>query len=331
MGPNSPMSVQKLSEYPGMDFDDEAIKEYNIMPVSLNMHTTQRHFTIQPLTLKEFADLHGGVKFDLSELVENFCKACPDAAEPFDWETANYSIGAVSKIIYSIGPESRQVKKGNTDKTWKLTFPKWEDDKVAGFNHVFICTFKNGEPTDIKPIFQDSHLILTLKQAGLIAIHLLEKIIDAVFVKQPETTLLTPLAGAVFSKDDIEKIAKVFDMKIPDVVKMINASCQSGGHHLPKSNAAVAFSAVVCATRNIKDEKIRHSIIHKTIKQYMSVNKEFNDGQLNSISIFAHGGLPSGMDVKSIINKVDNAKIAAHRMAKGLAYEVSSNIDIIGN
>jgi len=67
--------------------------------------------------------------------------------------------------------------------------------------------------------------------------------------KEPSVILFSPLAGSVFSKNDVNKIAEAIVATPLKVVQVINASCQSGGYYLRDSRLHVAAVASIVATR----------------------------------------------------------------------------------
>lgn len=106
--------------------------------------------------------------------------------------------------------------------------------------------------------------------------------------------IVTPLAGACFSKDDIPSIARVYnDCSEVDVLKKMMASSISGGHELKESCPHMAVAMAMNATRNVKDEKIGMSIVSRIIRQYNAVKKPPNPEFVQILSRYAHGGVPS--------------------------------------
>uniref|UniRef100_A0A1B0BLQ6 Uncharacterized protein n=1 Tax=Glossina palpalis gambiensis TaxID=67801 RepID=A0A1B0BLQ6_9MUSC len=54
-------------------------------------------------------------------------------------------------------------------------------------------------------------------------------------------------------------------------------SCQSGGEYLEMSQASIALVASVCATKYIRNERLRNKIISRTYKQYAAVGKQIDE------------------------------------------------------
>lgn len=70
---------------------------------------------------------------------------------------------------------------------------------------------------------------LSVKHANLLAIDTLNRLNKISLNMNNPVPLLTPLAGAFFSKDDIGKVANALGLGTEQAINMINASCQSGG------------------------------------------------------------------------------------------------------
>lgn len=119
---------------------------------------------------------------------------------------------------------------------------------------AFVSTFKE-DSNNYKPEADGSKIVLTVKHASLLAIDTLNRLNRISLNMTNPIPLLTPLAGAIFSKDDIRKVANVLGKDTETTINMINASCQSGGQHLPMSSMAIAAIASIVRTRNLKDKE----------------------------------------------------------------------------
>uniref|UniRef100_A0AAT9JEX4 Nucleocapsid protein n=1 Tax=Blattella germanica phasmavirus 1 TaxID=3133448 RepID=A0AAT9JEX4_9VIRU len=254
-------------------------------PTELTSHSVAKTFTILGMTPDEFIKLHGGAQFDFDEIIMEFTKRCRDFMDPLEMHTRNMSVEFASIIIYNIGPESRRIKKKDGDKTWIFQFPY--NDNGLKVETVFVSTFKASQPKS-----NPKKLILTVKQASLLSIMTLHKINNLLGQVDDPQYMLTPLAGAVFSKDDIAEISAIVRMTQSTVVSIINSSCQSGGQYLTNARCDVAAIAGIVATRGIKDDQMKASIINKTVKQYLNRNKPFDFEIFNTFAKYAHGGVP---------------------------------------
>lgn len=152
-----------------------------------------------------------------------------------------------------------------------------------------------------------------MKQAGIIATYVIMKVIDYGMTLENKKMLLTPLAGAVFSTLSVPSISKILGMTQTKVLKTMCASSQSSGHLLQDSDINCAAACVLVATRNVKDSTIRSSIIEKTMKQYMSAQKEMSVFKIFIWLYFATGGIPEELTVIGL-NKL-NAKVVQSRKA----------------
>ncbi|AJG39319.1 nucleocapsid protein [Wuchang Cockroach Virus 1] len=254
-------------------------------PTELTSHSVAKTFTILGMTPDEFIKLHGGAQFDFDEIIMEFTKRCRDFMDALEMHEKNRSVEFASIIIYNIGPESRRIKKKDGDKTWIFQFPY--NDNGIKVETVFVSTFKASQPKT-----NSKKLILTVKQASLLAIITLQKINNLLGQTDNPQYMLTPLAGAVFSKDDIPEISAIVKMSQATVVSIVNSSCQSGGQYLADARCDVAAIAGIVATRGIKDDQIKAGIINKTVKQYLNRGKPFDFEIFNTFAKYAHGGVP---------------------------------------
>lgn len=110
-----------------------------------------------------------------------------------------------------------------------------------------------------------------------------------------------------FSKLDISKLREKLRIPLTDLIKMLNSSCQSGGHYLEYSELSIGAVASIVATKNlgIKGENDeRAQIITKTIKEYMNVHKEYDQGTFFTVAQFATGGIPANLEPAKLINSL---------------------------
>lgn len=105
-----------------------------------------------------------------------------------------------SKVIYLIGPESRKGAK-STEKVWKIRFPYVDSDGKFVMKTLFISTFINFPYT--KSFTTELSMVVTVKQAGLLAMETFNQVCKYAYNQATPLILLTPLAGAIFSREDI--------------------------------------------------------------------------------------------------------------------------------
>lgn len=195
------------------------------------------------------------------------------------------------------------MRKKDGDKTWRLMFVYNKNNKLQT-KVAFVSTYKADETT-YKIEAEPTRITLSVKTASLLAIIILNKLNQISINMNPPVVLLSPLAGSVFSKDDIAKISANTGATHYKTVKVINASCQSGGHYLADSRLHTAAVAAIVATRAIKDKKMKDAIIGKTIKQYLSVKKVFEPRLFEIYAEFGHGGVPSTLSPDNLVKLFD--------------------------
>lgn len=297
-------------------------------PESLARHEDSAHILMMGITPKEMSELYGGVAFKFEQLEAEFTKICPDYANALAWEAKNLALDFASKMIFIIGPESRAVKKPGTDKKWKFRFITKESEKSYHINTVFVCTFKNTTPPEPQPKVDGNKLILTIKQASLLALTTLAKVVGLCVDK--DSIIMTPLAGAIFSKQDLEKLAKEVhgdcytNVNMAQLICAIMQSCQSGGHHLKYSKCHIAIVASICATKNMKDKRLRDTIISKTYKQYVASGKDMDREKFIIYAKYATGGVPVEYMPEKLIELYDSAQLTGLKAAKEAAATVVS-------
>lgn len=271
-------------------------------PNDLINHLLARQYTITGITASDFVKQHGGQAIDLPELQKQFKLHCLDYMEEIG-DAPSRALSFCSKIIYEIGPDSRKVRKGSGDKTWKFVFIN------KNVNHaVFVSTYKE-DANEFQVTHKPTHLTLTLKQAALIAHETFARVVTAAALADGKQILLTPLAGACFSRDDVPLIANELEESLTDVLNKINQSTQSGGQLLKYGDVDFAICASISATRNLKDESVKKSIVTKTIKQYIACKKMPNKQRISIIAKYATGGIPAEYAYDEILKLYDQSQI----------------------
>ncbi|XP_076545675.1 uncharacterized protein LOC143305529 [Osmia lignaria lignaria] len=214
------------------------------------------------------------------------------------WE---YRDEMVTKNIDSISNDEEALNlelRHTGDKVWKFTFNKDKNKHI-----VFIATYKQ-ENAQFEPKNEDKSMIIILKQAGLLTQETFSQLIK--LACQNGYKLMTPLAGACFNKDDTSSLATELVIPEVDLLIKISRSTQSGGHYLKYSDVDIAVCASIAATRNVKDEILKKSIVVKILKQY--INKGFipNKARMTIISKYATGGIPSKFIYEEIVKVFDS-------------------------
>lgn len=272
-------------------------------PGDLLTHTDKKTILVTGVTPEEFMRKHGGPEFSFQELIEKFKTICTDYGQDLHFQTKSRAVEFCSKMIYEIGPMTRQVTKSGGDEVYKFIFIYSATDIRA----AFVCTFKSSDP--ISDYNEGNKIVLTVKQAMLLAVKTLEQlnIIGSQQIPNP-VHLLTPLAGAVFSKEDIPAIARKLNKAPQIVANIINASSQSGGQYMTASTLSCAAVCVIMSTKGLKDNDTKTSIICKTMRQYISKQKEFAIGEFEAFAEFAHGGIPEGLEPVNLMNMLSNVQ-----------------------
>lgn len=294
----------------GHDLPAEGITELNATGMTIEQirgHESGQEYFILGITAEEVGTRHAGVQFDFSDLEAEFKKVVTDYGDAVNKTTKSYALEFAVKVIYEVGPASRQVKKGTTDKKWKFRFLKREGPNAV-FTTVYIASFKNAVPPLAKPVVSQNTLLLTMKQASLLAQSTFADAIKLCITE--DLVLMTPLCGAIFSKNNLEELSELIHPAADGdrrglTLVTLSQSCQSGGHYLRESVCAVAVVAAVCATRNMTDSKVRDQIITKTYKQYVASGKPFDAGLYESLCKFATGGVPAEHSAKRLIDRYE--------------------------
>lgn len=274
-----------------------------LSPNEIMGHAKAREYTILGITPNQFMQEHGGDLFDYDQLKKNFKQICEDFGNELTMDEKSQAVQFCSKMIYTVGPESRSVKQKMGDKTWVFKFPYSIEGKLV-VKAAFVCTFKNeGAKYDLNAN-NSNRMVLSVRHASLLTIETMNQITDICVRQNPPTVMLTPLCCAIFSRTDIMKMVEVLSLTLPVVVRMLNSSCQSGGHYLNDSELAVAALASIVATSKLgakgkHDE--RTQIITKVIKQYLNHQKAYEPSVFTALSRFATGGVPTDLEPNKLI------------------------------
>lgn len=226
-----PNALQKLQiTDDGSGKDQQTYTTVGTTPQSIINHTVETTYNMLGVTPAEFINQHGATTVDFKQLIKDFKKICLDYDDQLDSQTPSKAVEFCSKMLYEVGPMARQVRKKDNDKTWKFMFLYKMADRLV-VKVAFVSTYKKDTNDYIHEATTD-RITLSVKNASLLAIRTLEKINCLAITCNPPIMLLTPLAGAVFSRDDIPTMAAGIKETELIVLHIINASCQSGGHYL---------------------------------------------------------------------------------------------------
>lgn len=298
------------------------------LPIEILSHTQAKEYVIKGITPDDFFTKHSTADVDISQLQSAFKAICIDYMEPLKIDVPSKAVEFCSKIIFEIGPDSRKVKKADGDKVWKFKFAYRDEDGKPYVACAFICTFK-ADNSEYKQTGEARKMILSVKQASLLALDTFCRLSDLAYTHDQTQLLLTPLAGAIFSKRDLPNLAAELKIGIPMLLRRINTSAQTGGHALEDSKIHLAAVCSLVATRGIKDEKVKLSIVTKVIKQYTARGKEFREHTFNIYARFAHGGVPANLSYSKLVESFDtaqNIKITTRKMAEAVAQSTKTSI-----
>lgn len=220
-------------------------------------------------------------EYDLTKLQKEFKRHCPDYLDDLTDEHKSEAIKFCSKIINTVGPESKKAKKTG-GKTWKFFFKN-----TAITSCVFVSTSKY-ENVEVKN--GKNYMAITTEEAGLLAMDTFSKWVHTAYAKD-KTILMTPLARARFREDDIAEFAERYNVSVPDLLVKINQSCQPGGQYLMYSDVNIAIMATVAATKNFKNKRLSKNIVTKLTKQYIERRQMPVREKLEIVAFYAVPGI----------------------------------------
>lgn len=202
---------------------------------------------------------------------------------------------------------------------------KWSEIKngqgYATAGMIMISTFKStSAPTTQPKLAAGNVLLLTIKQATIVGLYILQKFTTIACAEGHD--ILTPLSGAVFSRDSITKmmlnptVAAAFGTKCK-LIDSINKSAQNGGQFLEGSRADVAAVCVLIGTANVKKQEERKSIVQRTMKQFFAQRRQASKEVFQALLKYGTGGLPEDwtFDVLSEIQETTRRTTQAMRAA----------------
>ncbi|QHA33848.1 putative glycoprotein 1 [Coredo virus] len=174
-----------------------------------------------------------------------------------------------------------------------------------------ISTYKNSTAPVAQPQVVDGVLLLTIKQASIIALYILSNFTKLALTK--EYTILTPLAGAIFPRASLEKMMEdpVIASKFQDkweLLDCINKSAQNGGQFLDGSRTDVAAVCVLVGTSSLEKEDERKKICHRTIKQFLNHDRPAEKDMFKAMVVYATQGVPSDWTFEVLINDFKTVK-----------------------
>lgn len=367
IGPNAKIAIEKI-------FDAQTTTAQKLCNANLALDCIA-----QFVKMSDLADDIGGSKLDVGALLAECSKIMPSMLDNFSWTGGYKALDVMRKILYMIGPDTRNVKRGrDSDKSWRIRINEnvqddlvtvmkgidfasetdpgmdaakkevinaahtteilafWE--KVAKTETTMhtagmfeIATYKNGNGPTIQPKIdiEGNVLLLTIKQATILGLYILNKF-TAVACEENHD-ILTPLAGAIFSRDSVEKmmgvdiIKRTFNRKCR-LIDAINKSAQNGGQFLNGSRADIAAACVVVGTAGVKKVEERKAIVQRTVKQFLTQKRPGNKDLFLAIVAHATGGVPEEWTFETIIAEYDNIRMNAMTMRQA-ALQTAVNLN----
>lgn len=200
--------------------------------------------------------------------------------------------------------ESDKKKRIEVAKAWKAV-PNG-DGKYVTAGAILVSTFKSTNAPTCQPKLSDASnvILLTIKQATIIGLYILSKFTSVACPKEHE--ILTPLSGAVFSRNSLSKMMEEPSIRAAMVNKAtlidcINKSAQNGGQFLEGSRADVAAVCVLVGTQNVKKTEERKSIVQRTMKQFIAQRRPHNRDVFAALVKYGTGGLPEDWTFEALL------------------------------
>lgn len=173
---------------------------------------------------------------------------------------------------------------------------------------VVVATFKSSiAPTAAPSVSQFGGLQLTVKQASLCALHVLNAYSKV--AEDLKLVVLTPLAGAIFARTAVAnlmadpEVKRVFKTESA-LVSAINTSAQSGGQHLTHGRADIAAVCCYVATEGLSDRKLAKAITQKTVRQFIAAGRPWSKAVLEKFAEEATGGIPADLSFDALSREI---------------------------
>lgn len=281
-----------------------ASDEFNISgttPASILSTDIKKVITVFGITPEDFVNTYSSVEFDFNLLMNTFNNYCKDFDSPLTDGQPSYALEFSAKMLFELGTYIRNEKKSKGDKAVRFRFPYKKDERLS-IKVVIVTTFRD---MVYKKMEDAGKMVITFKQAALLSVVTFTKAISYAFSKDA-SILMTPLCGAVFSRESIPAMAMDLKKEQVEVIKIINESTCSGGQYLPSSDMSCAIVAMIHATKRITNPNVRNMMITKVIKQYAAKHKTYVSDYYNIYAKYALGGVPPGLDAETLIQNYSN-------------------------
>lgn len=293
--------------------NDQSTTEFTtsgIVPMAIANAEISKTAVLMGITPDDFSKRYSSPEFDFNALKIVFKEYCKDFTIPLAENIPSKSLEFSAKMLFEYGPYIRSEKKGRGDKAIRFKFPYKRDvsgNSELSIRVVIVTTFKDMRCCDT---VVDGKMILTFRQAGLLAMVTFSDAIAHCYMRS-QSKLLTPICGAIFSRDSIAEMSTDLGIEEINCLKIINDSSTSGGQYLPNSDIACAIVCVIAATKKVTDKNVRDSIITKTVKQYIHQKKEYSRDRFIIFAKYALGGVPPGLDAGTLIELFNETQTKA--------------------
>lgn len=104
------------------------------------------HFNITAISIEDAIDLALGKRsaevFNFQKLEAEFEKNCPDYSKELTRDVGSAALRFALDVIFDVGPVARNVKKNETDKTWKFVSSVNVSDDKDKDNFIVSTSFE---------------------------------------------------------------------------------------------------------------------------------------------------------------------------------------------
>lgn len=264
-----------------------------------------------------------GQPFNLEFYQKAFKTICRDYGDEVKEDSTSTALNFFSKMIYEVGRDALRAKKAGRPGKWIFRFPQESKSTDAAGERISkpilgcVSVVSNIRGMKVPlPTEGSLELVLTVKQAQLIAMDTLCKLIHSIgYHSENNRMVLTPMTTDCYTPDDIVKIAAELELTVCKVLQVVNCSAYSGGQHTKHGslNCALVIAAVDAQTRSL-DEVDSKALLRTIFRQYRAANKPYDVSVLNVYAKYATGYLPAELlpdNLIKLFNEIQLAKLQA--------------------
>lgn len=196
-------------------------------------------------------------------------------------------------------------------------------DKYLISGMLVISTYKSTTaPMTAPKILKGNVVSLTVKQASIVGLYILEKLTRLAYTK--DYTIFTPLAGAIYSRDNVagmmeDPVIKAAFKTAPNLIDCINKSAQNGGQFLQDSRSDVAAACVMVGTSAVKKVEERKSIVQRTVRQFRTQKRPGDRDVFAAMCKFATGGVDVDWTFEALVAEYDQIKMTQAALMRAAA------------